>query len=60
MISRNLFNWIKTSKIRTYTLEEVEDLVVEIKKFNAGIIDEYLDRHVDKAFEDWHKKLENC
>jgi len=60
MISRQLFNWTKKKRIRNYTLEEVENLIVEIKKFNAGVIDKYLDAHVDEAFEEWRRKLENC
>lgn len=33
----------------TFTLAEVMDLLTEVKEFNAGAIDAYLTKHVDKA-----------
>lgn len=41
---------------KTYTPEQVKELLELIKKFNAGAIDEYLTNHVDKAFEEWIQK----
>lgn len=45
-------------KDRTYTKEEVAALLEEVKKFNCGAIDQYLDRHVNKVFQEWAKRLE--
>ena len=39
----------------TFTSEDVKILIDEIKKFNAGVIDEYLNNHVDQVFEKWIK-----
>jgi len=47
-------SWRKKEK--TFTSDQVKELLEEIKKFNAGAIDAYLTKHVDKAFEDWAKK----
>lgn len=48
--------WKKKKK--TFTSEEVKELLEKVKVFNAGAIDPYLTKHVDKVFEEWAK--ENC
>ena len=53
MISRKVWNWLKDNEVRYYTISEVEDLLERIKLFNAGVIDQYLNQHVDKVFEEW-------
>lgn len=51
------FNWFKPVKPTGYTDEDLESLIKEIKTFNAGVIDEYLDNHVDKVFTEWKIKV---
>lgn len=45
-------NW-GSEKPRTFTIEEVEELLGRVKEFNAGVIDDYLTEHVDKVFKGW-------
>jgi kynureninase len=45
------FWWWK--KDRTFTLEEVADLLEHINEFKAGAIDAYLHKHVEKVFQAW-------
>lgn len=47
------FWWKWKKKEATFTVEQVANLVEQIKEFNAGIIDAYLDKHVDKVFKLW-------
>lgn len=47
-------SWGKKQK--TFTSEQVRELLEAVKKFNAGAIDPYLTKHVDKVFEEWAKK----
>lgn len=51
-MKKELFDWV-FKKEKTYTIDEVKVLVEEIKKFNAGAIDEYLTNHVDNVFQNW-------
>jgi len=44
------------SKKKTFTPEQVKELIESIKKFNAGAIDQYLTNHVDKVYEEWLEK----
>ena len=46
--------WAKKDK--TFTSEQVRDLLERVKLFNAGAIDAYLTKHVEKAFEEWAKE----
>lgn len=46
--------WEKKEK--TFTSNQVKELLDEVKQFNAGAIDDYLTKHVDKVFECWAKK----
>lgn len=48
----NLFDWWM-EKEKTFTADEVKDLLERIKVFNAGAIDDYLTKHVDKVFAEW-------
>ena len=50
---KQLFDWIFKSPEKTYTVQEVKELVEAIKVFNAGAIDEYLTKHVDEVFNEW-------
>ena len=45
------FWWSKRE--RTYTVEEIASLLVDIKKFNAGVIDALLDKHIDRVYKEW-------
>jgi len=45
------FWWSK--KDRTFTLEEVSELLEKVNVFNAGAIDKHLTAHVDKVFTAW-------
>jgi hypothetical protein len=45
--------WWWSKKDREFTLEEVAELLEQVKVFNAGAIDKYLTRHVDKVFDKW-------
>lgn len=38
---------------KKYSIEEVAELVEKIKTFNAGVIDEHLNKHVDHVFKEW-------
>jgi hypothetical protein len=46
------WGWWRKKDI-TFTKEDVEELLERVKLFNAGAIDEYLTRHVDKVFQEW-------
>lgn len=46
-------SWKKKDK--TFTSEQVRELLDGVKEFNAGAIDAYLTKHVDKVFEEWAK-----
>lgn len=46
--------WKKKEK--TFTSEQVKELLDEIKKFNAGAIDQYLTNHVDNVLKLWAEK----
>ena len=46
------FGKVETPEV-SYSKEQVEDLILKIKQFNAGAIDEYLTVHVDKVYEAW-------
>jgi hypothetical protein len=46
--------WAKKQK--TFTSEQVKDLLERVKMFNAGAIDAYLTKHVDAVFECWAKE----
>jgi hypothetical protein len=48
------FWWKKKEK--TFTVEQVADLVEKIKVFNAGCIDVYLTKHADSVFKEWLKE----
>jgi hypothetical protein len=50
-----LFGWFKTE--RKFTVDEVQELVDQVKVFNAGCIDEYLSDHVDQVFIAWLEDL---
>jgi len=45
-----------TKKQKTFTPEQVKDLLERVKEFNAGAIDAYLTKHVDNVFEKWAKE----
>lgn len=47
--------WAKKEK--TFTTQQVKDLLDKIKEFNAGAIDAYLTKHVDDVFEVWAKQV---
>jgi hypothetical protein len=47
------WNWLFGNHKTTYTKEEIDSLIEEIKHFNAGAIDEYLSRHVDRVYSEW-------
>lgn len=61
MNKKELFDWVKKwgNKGAAYNKQEIDELIEEIKKFNAGAIDEYLSGHVDKAYADWLKSKTN-
>jgi hypothetical protein len=55
MAKKDFFGpWKKKQK--TFTPDQVKDLLERIKAFNAGAIDAYLTKHVDKVFEEWAKE----
>ena len=49
-----LKNWLDTDAV--YNKQEIDELIENIKKFNAGAIDEYLSNHVDKVYAEWLSK----
>lgn len=53
---KNFWDWWK-KKERAFTVDEIKVLVDKIKMFNAGAIDEYLTKHVDKSFDEWSEEL---
>jgi hypothetical protein len=52
---KELFGWFKKEK--TFTVDQVKDLVERVKVFNAGCIDQYLSDHVDQTFVAWLEEL---
>lgn len=52
MKNKKLFDWFWKREIK-FSVEEVRDLLEKVKVFNAGCIDAYLSKHVDKIFEEW-------
>jgi hypothetical protein len=46
--------WAKKEK--TFTSQQVKDLLDRVKEFNAGAIDAYLTKHVETVFEAWAKE----
>ena len=50
------FWWKWKAKEKTFTVEQVADLVEKIKVFNAGCIDAYLTKHTDNVFKQWVKE----
>lgn len=42
---------------KKYSKDEIDQLIKEIKVFNAGAIDVYLSNHVDKVYKEWMDKL---
>lgn len=54
---RDFWGWWKEKEI-TFTSDQVKDLLVRVKKFNAGAIDPYLTKHVDDVFEEWAKEID--
>ena len=53
-----LWNWFSSNPDKKYTEEDVKELVERIKQFNAGAIDEYLSKHVDTVYREWHAEKE--
>lgn len=51
---RELFDWFFENE-KTFTADEVQELVEEICEFNCGAIDEYLTKHANEAFDKWLK-----
>ena len=49
---KEFFGWLT----KKYTGDEVKELLDEVKLFNCGAIDEYLTKHVNRAFEEWVEK----
>jgi hypothetical protein len=49
---KELFGWFG----KKYTAEQIVALLEKVKEFNCGAIDEYLNRHVEKVFEEWKKE----
>lgn len=47
-----LFGWMFGGD-KKFTAEDVKKLIESVKEFNAGCIDEYLSKHVDKVFKKW-------
>jgi hypothetical protein len=50
--------WWWGEKDKTYTAEEIRDLLDRVNDFNCGAIDDYLTKHVDKVFDEWLKEKE--
>ncbi len=49
----NIWSWLLEKK---YTLNEVKELIEYIKAFNAGVVDEHLNKHIDKCLDLWLDK----
>jgi hypothetical protein len=49
--------WPVEEKEKKYTVKEIEKLLEKVKEFNAGCIDDFLSKHVDKVFEEWKKSV---
>lgn len=58
MVKHELLDWF-WKKERTFTPDEVKDLVERIKMFNCGCIDQYLTEHADREFEAWLLEKQN-
>jgi len=41
--------WEQQDQEMTFTLSEVLEILQEVRSFNAGAIDAYLDNHIDKV-----------
>lgn len=48
-----IFEWFFRKEETTYTQAQIDELMATIKEFNAGVIDEYLTKHVDKVYAQW-------
>lgn len=53
---KDFWGWWK-EKEKTFTADQVKDLLERVKIFNAGAIDPYLTKHVDKVFEEWASEI---
>ena len=53
--SKDFWDWFGTDK--TFTVDQVKDLLKRIETFNCGAIDAYLNKHVDKVFAEWCQEL---
>jgi conjugal transfer/entry exclusion protein len=49
----SFWTWLFGDGTTVYTKEDIDDLVEQIKKFDAGAIDEYLSQHVDSVYARW-------
>lgn len=49
----------KAFQQEVFSYKEVNDLVEEIKKYNAGVIDEHLSKYIDFVFENWLRQKRN-
>lgn len=54
---KDFFDWWFEQE-KTFTSDEVKCLLERIKEFNAGAIDPYLTKHVDKVFNEWANEIE--
>jgi len=41
---------------KKFTVEDIQELLEDVKEFNCGAIDAYLDNHVEKVFKEWAAK----
>ena len=51
---KEFFDWF-TGNNKKFTINDVDELVELVKVFNAGAVDEYLSKHVDKVYHEWMK-----
>ena len=49
----SVWTWLFGDGVTVYRRDEIDDLVEQIKKFDAGAIDEYMSKHVDKVYARW-------
>lgn len=54
---KDLWGWW-TEREKTFTVEQVKDLLDRVKVFNAGAIDEHLTNHVDRVFNEWANEVD--
>jgi len=54
---KNFWGWWE-EKEKTFTPDQVKDLLARVKEFNAGAIDEYLTNHVEKVFNEWAAEVD--